>query len=253
MTTDKQLLKKRFAATFRQYDSLAVVQQEICGQLDEMIGRICPGRIGRAMEVGCGTGFLTHYLLRRYPDAEWIVNDLIEESEIYLRPYASGHYVEYLWGDAELLPLPGELDMIASASAVQWFDNLPLFIDRAVGSLCCGGYFAFTTFGTDNFREIRATTGEGLHYYTSEQLQELLTAAGYGIVETLEYTRHLPFDTPADVLRHIKATGVNSIRTARWGKQQLMDFETAYREHFSMPDGRVALTYHPILVLAQKK
>lgn len=114
MTTDKQLLKKRFAATFRQYDSLAVVQQEICGQLDEMIGRICPGRIGRAMEVGCGTGFLTRYLLRRYPDAEWIVNDLIEESEIYLRPYASGHYVEYLWGDAELLPLPGELDMIAS-------------------------------------------------------------------------------------------------------------------------------------------
>ena len=94
MTTDKQLLKKRFAATFRQYDSLAVVQQEICGQLDEMIGRICPGRIGRAMEVGCGTGFLTRYLLRRYPDAEWIVNDLIEESEIYLRPYASGHYVE---------------------------------------------------------------------------------------------------------------------------------------------------------------
>ena len=75
MTTDKQLLKKRFAATFRQYDSLAVVQQEICGQLDEMIGRICPGRIGRAMEVGCGTGFLTRYLLRRYPDAEWIVND----------------------------------------------------------------------------------------------------------------------------------------------------------------------------------
>lgn len=127
MTTDKQLLKKRFAATFRQYDSLAVVQQEICGQLDEMIGRICPGRIGRAMEVGCGTGFLTRYLLRRYPDAEWIVNDLIEESEIYLRPYASGHYVEYLWGDAELLPLPGELDMIASASAVQWFDNLPAF------------------------------------------------------------------------------------------------------------------------------
>ena len=75
MTTDKQLLKKRFAATFRQYDSLAVVQQEICGQLDEMIGRICPGRIGRAMEVGCGTGFLTRYLLRRYPVAEWIVND----------------------------------------------------------------------------------------------------------------------------------------------------------------------------------
>ena len=32
-----------------------------------------------------------------------------------------------------------------------------------------------------------------------------------------------------------------------------MDFETAYRVHFSMPDGRVALTYHPILVLAQKK
>ena len=35
MTTDKQLLKKSIADTFRQYYSLAVVQQEIFCQLDE--------------------------------------------------------------------------------------------------------------------------------------------------------------------------------------------------------------------------
>ena len=33
MTTDKQLLKSRFSARLRDYDSLAVVQDAICGPL----------------------------------------------------------------------------------------------------------------------------------------------------------------------------------------------------------------------------
>ena len=36
MTTDKQLLKSRFSARLRDYDSLAVVQDAICGQLAVM-------------------------------------------------------------------------------------------------------------------------------------------------------------------------------------------------------------------------
>lgn len=253
MTTDKQLLKKRFAANLHQYNSLAVVQNEICVQLAEMIGRICTEPLCRAMEIGSGTGFLTRRLLERYPQTVWSINDLIEESEIYLQPYIHGHKVSYLWGDAEVLPLPEGLDLLASASVVQWFDNLPLFITRSAERLHEGGYLAFSTFGFDNFREIKATTGEGLYYYPCEVLQELLNEAGYTVVETLEYTRQLLFDTPTDVLRHIKATGVNSIRKTRWSKQQLIDFEQRYVRDFSTDNHRVSLTYHPILIVAQRR
>ena len=195
MTTDKQLLKSRFSARLRDYDSLAVVQDAICGQLAEMTGRNCTRPVDSALEIGSGTGFLTRRMLELYPHALWTINDLVEQSADFLEPYAAGHDVRYLWGDAETIALPDRLDLIASASAVQWFDDLPRFARKAGNLLETEGYIVLSTFGPENFREIKAVTDEGLDYYTREQLQELFESAGFLTLETLEYTRSLAFDT----------------------------------------------------------
>lgn len=100
-------------------------------------------------------------------------------------------------GDAETIALPDRLDLIASASAVQWFDDLPRFARKAGNLLETEGYIVLSTFGPENFREIKAVTDEGLDYYTREQLQELFESAGFLTLETLEYTRSLAFDTPS--------------------------------------------------------
>ena len=71
MTTDKQLLKSRFSARLRDYDSLAVVQDAICGQLAEMAGRNCTRPVDSALEIGSGTGFLTRRMLDLFPRAIW--------------------------------------------------------------------------------------------------------------------------------------------------------------------------------------
>lgn len=72
--SDKDLLKNRFAANLRSYNSLAVVQERICEELAELIGTHVPGKITRGLEVGTGTGFLTPAasgaLPRRRMDAE---------------------------------------------------------------------------------------------------------------------------------------------------------------------------------------
>ena len=125
---DKPLLKRRFAAALPGYDAHAAVQNEICIRLDEMIGRIRILPVDRAMEIGAGTGFLTRLLLKRFPDAQWMLNDMIETTEEYLKPYAAGRTVAYMWGDAEQLPLPIGTDLLASASTVQWFDDVPAFM-----------------------------------------------------------------------------------------------------------------------------
>ena len=143
-------------------------------------------------------------------------------------------------------------DLIATASTVQWFDNLPAFLNRTQEMLAAGGRLALSTFGPDNFEEIRATTGDGLVYYTSAELAGLLKQAGLTIEEQKEYARRLEFGSPTDVLRHIKATGVNAIRKTRWTPRRLTDFETLYRSRFSTSSGTVTLTYHPILIVARK-
>lgn len=98
--SDKDLLKNRFAANLRSYNSLAVVQERICEELAELIGTHVPGKITRGLEVGTGTGFLTRRLLERYPDAEWTLNDLVEASECFLQPYVGGRKTQCYWGDA---------------------------------------------------------------------------------------------------------------------------------------------------------
>lgn len=229
--SDKDLLKNRFAANLRSYNSLAVVQERICEELAELIGTHVPGKITRGLEVGTGTGFLTRRLLERYPDAEWTLNDLVEASECFLQPYVGGRKTQCYWGDAE---------------------SLPAFLNRTQEMLAAGGRLALSTFGPDNFEEIRATTGDGLVYYTSAELAGLLKQAGLTIEEQKEYTRRLEFGSPTDVLRHIKATGVNAIRKTRWTPRRLTDFETLYRSRFSTSSGTVTLTYHPILIVARK-
>lgn len=256
MKTDKSLLRSRFAANFRNYDSLATVQNEICAQLAEMLGRICTVS-PQGIEIGAGTGFMTRRLVELFPDTFWTINDLVEESASYTAPYLNGKRAGYLWGDAETIGLPEEQGAIVSASTVQWFDDLPRFVGRAYRALEPEGYFALSTFGPDNFHEIKATAGEGLSYRTSADLLEMLSQTGFTIAENLEYIKHLYFDTPTDVLRHIKATGVNSLHNTRWTKGQLNDFEQRYKRLFTnrdpQHDGQVSLTYHPILIVARKE
>ncbi len=276
LKTDKELVRRRFEACFGRYDRLAVVQQSICGQLARMlsgaVGADDNVQISRALEIGIGTGFLTRILVARHDDAgnidvegegvstnvistkntKWYLNDLVPAARTYAGEFVQGHDVEWLWGDAEEITFPDELDLIASASTVQWFDDMAAFASRAAAASRPGGWLALSTFGPDNFLEIRATTGEGLNYPTAEEFAQFFRNADYEIIALTEETRTLRFDTPADVLHHIKATGVNSIRQTRWTRQQLSDFSRDYLEQFPASDGGVTLTYHPVLLLARK-
>lgn len=253
MTTDKHLLRNRFAAHFGSYNALAVVQEAICGELDALLGDCGLTAPRQALEIGAGTGFLTRRLVERYPQARWTVNDLVCEAQPYVEACAGTATVEYLWGDAESIALPSGQDLLASASTVQWFDDLPGFLQHAHALLNSGGVLALTTFGPENFREIKATTGDGLIYYSPEALRELVETSGFTIKNWREYTRQLTFDTPADVLRHIKATGLNAIRKTRWTRNRLAAFEAEYRRQFTDSQGKITLTYHPILFTAIKR
>ncbi len=249
--TDKELIRKRFSSTFKQYDLLAHTQQEICRRLAAMTeGWPAPAA---ALEVGTGTGFLTRLLLTRYPDTHWTLNDIADASEEYLRPITEGAAHRFLWGDAESLDFPGGLDLIASASTVQWFDDLPGFLNKCSAATRTDGLLALSTFGPGNFEQIKTLTGQGLHYYTLPETEAMVRRAGYEILQSEQYVSRLHFASGADVLRHIKATGVNSLDKTRWTRGRLADFQTRYATLYPAPDGGVTLTYHPVLITACKR
>ncbi len=251
MIKDIELIKSRFESNFKTYNKLALIQQQICNELSLLISTYCGGDIARAMEVGAGTGFLTSNLTKLYPNSEWYLNDLTPHSQNFISEFAEPTSHSYIWGDAEEIEFPQNLDLIASSSTVQWFDDIDSFISKANRANNVGGYIALTTFGRENFKEINSTMGEGLEYLSRAELEEILIKNGYDIVHSNDYTKSLLFDTPLDVLRHIKATGVNSIKRERLTKSRLLNFENSYKSLFSIADGRVTLTYHPIIIIGK--
>lgn len=271
MKHDKTLLRKRFSRNLKTYDTLASVQRDIAGRIGSILAdRVSSAAVARGAEIGAGTGFLTRHLVRLFPQAEWTVNDLVPESRGYLPSTTpSGIPLRFSAGDGEVFPFEnGRFDLIASASTVQWFDDLPGFIARAADSLSENGILALSTFGPENFREITAATGQGLEYYPLGRLANLITDNGLRILAKEEWIEQQRYPTPTDVLRHLRLTGVNAVAAERWTHSRLKKFEEEYRAACAVaetggdagavnfPPGKsgecVTLTFHPIILIAEK-
>lgn len=254
MIIDKIHIKSRFSKSLSTYNQNATVQLTISNNLLSLIQDYAQGRIHNLLEIGCGTGFLTQGLIKKYPNADLWINDLVESTKYKLQSLAIEHNakLEFLPGDAELIAFPQNLDMICSSSTFQWFSNLPNFIKKVSASLPSNGILAFSTFGPDNFKEIRELLKLGLHYPLAKQITAWLSE-DFDILHQSECTEIKCFKTALDVLKHIKLTGVNSLSKTNWTKKNLNDFQNHYRMAFSNEDDFLELTYHPIYIIAQKK
>lgn len=233
MIHDKTLIESRFARTLHHYNTMAVVQRRIANRLSELIEHPGPQKI---IEIGAGSGFLTSSLIKKYPTAHYIANDITAKSREFLPPH-----IEFIAGDGEIMPLADQSDIIASSSTVQWFDNLHEFIRRTYAALSDRGILAISTFGEQNFIEISSQ----LQYYTKTEIEQITTQSGLKIIHSEEWHEQMQFSNPLDVLRHIKATGVNAIQKTRWTSHQLQQFIANYPTP-------TTLTFHPIIIICTK-
>lgn len=126
-------------------------------------------------------------------------------------------------GDAESLPFPKGQDLIVSCSALQWFVSPELFFERCNTLLKQKGYFAFTTFGRDNLKEVASVTGSGLHYRSLEELEEALRIH-YEIVKAHEERIHLTLRYPLEVLLSLETHRVAACQANKRGPKGLQDF-----------------------------
>lgn len=249
---DKTILASRFRKSVDTYDENATVQKVIAGRLFALIQPWMSGFSGSLLEIGCGTGLLTHKLCRAYPDNELFVNDLVEAMCSKTASRCALPPDHCLAGDIETLELPRHFALIASASTFQWLADPARTYARLAGSIQQGGILAFSSFGEDNLYELKALTGQGLRYI-SPAGQAGLLAPYFEILHQEESRQTLCFDRPLDVLRHLKQTGVNALGNSRpWSRKQLDEFSRLYTARF-LTDGRYPLTYHPYYFICRKR
>lgn len=242
---------RSFARNFHSYHANATIQAVIAEGLARRLQHHgAPARFSRGFEFGCGTGHLTCALRGRFQIDQLILNDLVPGAA----GVARAHHADFLPGDIRRLPWPEAPDLITSASTLQWMADPAALVARAGAHLTPGGWLALSGFGPRQYSEL-ATLGSGAQapgLFPADRLAAALGTDQFQIHEARGRVHRLWFTTPQEVLRHLRATGVNGAARAVWTRARLHDFCAAYRDQFER-DGQVPLTYHPVWLIARKK
>lgn len=251
MFIDKTEIEYRFKRSVESYDENAHVQKAVIQKLMALLRTYCPIPTGRILEVGCGTGLLTTLLQQQYTGNELFINDLVDKMCSKTASHCQLPSQHCMVGDIERIELRGEYDLIVSASTFQWFAHPEETFRRLAARIRRGGWLVFSTFGKDNFKELKALTGSGLNYYSLAEMKGLLSSC-LEILYMEEEQYILEFNDALEVLQHVKKTGVNATPSQPgWTRGRLESFKQEYTRHFTS-SGKYLLTYHPQYFICRK-
>ncbi len=241
---NKSLVKLRFEKSLKTYDENALIQKLMAKKLVSMLKK---KRYNSVFEAGCSTGILTREVKNNIEFENYHANDIVEKSNEYFKSIIpEGIFYN---GDIEEINIQGHYDLIISNACLQWCSDIKSTADKLYSSLNEGGTLAISVFGSENLKEIKKIfdISNGIPS-TKEFIQDL---SEYNFINIKEDINELLFDTPLDVLKHLKYTGVNAIQNYTLTKSKLKHFEEQYNNLYSR-DGKVYLTYNPIYIVLEK-
>jgi len=233
---DKTTMTARFAAAAGTYEAAGTVQAEIVGALLDAAAPHLRPDAADILEVGSGSGVLSRRLRTLRPGARITMWDIAAGDP------GIGQPCDFVRCDAELAAArlgAASLDAIFSASTIQWFNSPARFLARCARALRPGGLLALSTFTAGNLAEVSAITGRQLNLPDADGWLAILPP-GLELICSRAWPRVLSFATPADALRHLRATGVNSLGGPA---------RRVLRELPADADGRYRLTYRPLLLV----
>lgn len=214
---------ENFSAGAETYDGAAYFQRHSAGIFSEFIfsslkGKKVPRKI---LEIGCGTGFLTERLMEAIPSASFTVSDIsgtmlrkCEKKTLEIKNRKNIN-AEYIVSDMSDGVRDENFDMIVSALAFQWAENIHSSLGKLREKLADGGTVFFSTLTEGTFAGIADVfRSAGVKYPGPEMLslrhiRELCLSVfsqvrTRGGVFTEEHVSVFEF------LKHIKATGAGN-------------------------------------------
>jgi len=255
MIPDKKLIRLRFEQAAATYEQHATVQHRVAEHLLGMLMQAAPGlRPDQALEIGCCTGLLTQRIFECFPALSHLtISDLVAAFEecVCRKIGPKAEKITFVAGDIESVRLPGCYDLVISSSTLHWVHDLPALCTKLHRQMHPDGIFALSLYGKENLREIREVSGVGLVYRNLDQLLTVMSER-FEILAAEEAQEVLWYADPLAVLKHLRATGVNSIGQQAWTRGQVSEFIEQYQILFGGEQG-VRLTYHPMFVVARPR
>lgn len=243
-------VQRSFSRSFQTYNDTASQQAWVARKLVSEMRRVgAPNRFDVAFELGCGTGHLTRLLRQNFDLPDLHLNDIAPQA----RATADAENAAFVDGDVRLVEWPAKLDLVASASMIQWMENPAGLLQQVAEALEPGGWLAISGFGPLQYQELAqiGSTARAPGLCLPDALATAIDGP-FKILTVGQSVRPSYFDTPREVLKHLRSTGVNGRAQGAWTRSTLARFEADYVQKFG-EDGRVPLTYHPVWVIAEKR
>lgn len=256
----KRLIARRFGLRAADYDNVTPVQSLMRQALMQRVANRQESMIRRILELGCGTGQLTRELAAKYPEARITAYDIAPEMISHARDRQNE--VDFVVCDAEVelekLERLGErFDLVISNATVQWFEDPVASMCRCRGLLNKGGILAWTTFGDQNFSELRASL-EAAYRNASLSPREHVQAhpslqcwkAAFPDAEISEILPVLDYMVLKDFLKSIKRAGASSSPSQGMSlpRDIWLDAQDHYESVFRTADkSGIRATYHLIV------
>jgi len=260
----KQGIRRNFARRARSYDRHAAMQRLMAHGLVAAVGGLLP-RSRRILEIGCGTGYLTHLLRQANGEARLVALDLdaalVAAARRRLGPAAG---VAWLVADGET-PLRGEYDLIIANATFQWFIRPGETLAAYYRGLAPGGVLAFSTLGPQTFQELvealnRAARSLNLHatppipaqgFGDRQTWSDRLHRAGFRQARLTREMVTATFPSVKEFLKALQATGATNPRPGPFSPRLLRALMAAYQTNYGR-DGVIPVSYDMIWAVAEK-
>lgn len=244
---DKLLVKRNFTRCLGTYNEAAVVQKKMANRLVQLLLDHKLDSFNKVLEIGAGTGLLTEAMKKKITVESYYANDIVDGYHDYISQIDSK--IQFLDGDIESISFGLGYDLILANAVMQWVQNKSMFVRKVNSALNNGGVFGFSTFGKNNFLEIRDVFNVSLDYLEIDALEKNIDNK-FLIIKSETENIQLCFDNLYEVLTHIKKTGTNNLGTNRLTKSSLKEKEDIYRKKYGI-NNKITLTYEPIWVLCK--
>ena len=196
--------------------------------------------------MGCGTGYASFALQKRFKQAQIYALDLAMPMLQVMRSQTSllsrfKNRLHMLGGDAERLPLPDRsVDLVYSSLTIQWINDIDRVLSEFRRVLKPGGMLLFSTFGPDTLKELRLSW-QAVDAYS--HVSPFLDMHDIGDAMLRAYLAEPVMDvenftmTYADVfklMRDLKAIGAHNVTSGRarglTGKRRMQQLEQEYEQ-----------------------
>ena len=252
MIPNKQAIRYSFNAATKTYDAASDWQKKVGDLLLKYIDQLQP-KHKTILDLGAGTGYLTHHMQQRYPNNRFVMLDIAENMLLFSKQQLS--HSSFICADAENTPLQNEcIDIIISNMVLHWCHSLEKTLYEQYKILAPNGLLIFSVLGSESLHSLKTAWQRVDHYShindfpNAKIIKEACHSVGFSLLDFGRYEIKKHYENLDELMNHLKATGAKNVSSNRpkglMGKQKIKQL----REQYKNP-----LSYEVFIVVSQKR